>query len=61
MRAAPYDLRPWGLEPIRIETPEGKQEYVDHQRRFAERAEPIRGRLADQCERLLSAAGAPAS
>src|SRR5689334_15155538 len=32
MRAAPYDLTSWGFEPIRIETPEGKQEYVDHQR-----------------------------
>ena len=51
MRAAPYDLASWGFAPIRIETPEGKQEYVDHQRGFAERAEPIRARLIDQCER----------
>ena len=40
MRAAPYDLAAWGLEPIRIETPEGKQEYAALQRSFADRARP---------------------
>ena len=61
MRAAPYDLtgttldptgEPW--TPIRIETPEGKQEYAAHQRRFADRAAPLRGRLITTCERLLA-------
>ena len=28
MRASPYDFSDLGLEPVRIETPEGKQEYV---------------------------------
>ncbi len=60
MRAAPYDLtgtrldptgEPW--TPIRIETAEGKQEYVAWQRRFAERATPLRARLIEACERLL--------
>jgi hypothetical protein len=62
MRAAPYDLSglvldPQGVEwtPIRIETPEGKQEYVAHQRAFVERAAPIREALIDLCERLLTA------
>ena len=40
MQAAPYDLSDLGVEPIRIETVEGKQTYVDAQRRFAERAAP---------------------
>jgi len=60
MRAAPYDLTgvlldPTGEEwtPIRIETPEGKREYADLQRRFAERAAPLRQRLIEECERLL--------
>jgi hypothetical protein len=60
MRAAPYDLSglildPDGVEwtPIRIETPEGKQEYVVHQRRFAERAAPVRTEMIHRCERLL--------
>ncbi len=54
MRAAPYDLSDLGLEPVRIETPEGKQEYADAQRRFADRAAPIRRRLLQRCERLLA-------
>jgi len=44
MRAAPYDftgvvLDPTGEEwtPVRIETPEGKQEYVAAQRAFSDR------------------------
>jgi hypothetical protein len=53
MRAAPYDLAPLGFAPIRIETPEGKHEYAEHQRRFADRAAPIRAGLIAQCERLL--------
>ena len=38
MQAAPYDLRELGVEPIRIETAEGKQAYVAHQRDFAARS-----------------------
>jgi hypothetical protein len=47
MRASPYDLRAFGFEPIRIETPQGKEEYVCLQRQLAEAAIPIRGRLID--------------
>nr|WP_218910504.1 3-methyladenine DNA glycosylase [Nocardioides thalensis] len=54
MRAAPYDLADLGFEPVRIETPEGKQEYVAAQRDFAERAAPLRQRLIAECERLGS-------
>jgi hypothetical protein len=53
MRASPYDLSAYGCLPIRIETPEGKREYADHQRRFMRRAQPIRAELIEQCERLL--------
>ena len=45
MRAAPYDLADLGFEPVRIETPEGKQEYAAAQRGFAERGAPLRARL----------------
>ncbi|WES65325.1 hypothetical protein P0L94_04455 [Microbacter sp. GSS18] len=45
MRASPYDLRGWGYEPIRIETPEGKAEYVRRQRAFSVRAQPVRAAL----------------
>jgi hypothetical protein len=52
MRASPYDLGEYGYSPIRIETAAGKQEYAAHQRRFAERAAPIREGLISACERL---------
>lgn len=45
MQASPYDMRPWGAEPVRIETPDGKAEYVRRQRAFAERSNALRGRL----------------
>ena len=53
MRASPYDLADLGYPPVRIETVEGKQEYVDAQRAFAERGAPLRARLIAECERLL--------
>ena len=56
MRASPYDFSGLGLEAVRIETPEGKQEYVAAQRGFAERGAPLRTRLVDECDRLLAAA-----
>jgi hypothetical protein len=54
MRAAPYDLSSLGVEPIRIETTSGKAEYVAAQRAFADRAKPLRQRLIETCDRLLS-------
>jgi hypothetical protein len=56
MRASPYDLSDLGCEPVRIETAEGKQEYVAAQRAFAERGAPLRNRLIEECERLLAVA-----
>jgi hypothetical protein len=57
MRASPYDLTGLGYQPVRIETGPGKQEYVAAQRAFAERGAPLRQRLIDECDRLLSLAG----
>jgi hypothetical protein len=54
MRASPYDFSALGLEPIAIETPDGKREYVAHQRAFADRAAPLRERLVVACEELLA-------
>ena len=45
MQASPYEMAPWGGEPVRIETPEGKAEYVRRQRAFAERSNALRGRI----------------
>ncbi len=57
MRASPYDLRDYGFEPIAIETSAGRAEYVRIQQHVAERAAPLRERLADQCEQLLTPVG----
>jgi hypothetical protein len=54
MRASPYDLSDLGFEPIKIETAEGKQAYVESQRSFASRGAPLRARLIAECERLLA-------
>ncbi|WP_091037008.1 3-methyladenine DNA glycosylase [Microbacterium oxydans] len=47
MEAAPYDLSAWDVTPVRIETPEGKAEYVRRQRVFAERGAALRAALLD--------------
>jgi hypothetical protein len=56
MRASPYDLRDYGFEPIAVETPAGRAEYVRAQQSIAERAAPLRAILADRCDLLLSVA-----
>jgi hypothetical protein len=45
MRASPYDMAPWGAEPVAIETADGKAEYVRQQRAFAERSNALRARV----------------
>ncbi|MEV4542387.1 3-methyladenine DNA glycosylase [Micromonospora echinaurantiaca] len=45
MRASPYDLAALGYRPVRVETAEGRAEYVTAQRGFAERAARLRERL----------------
>jgi len=55
MRAAPYDLRALGYEPVEIETAEGKALYVAAQRDFGARAQVLRSRLLDACDALLPA------
>lgn len=55
MRASPYDLTSYGFEPIAIETASGRAEYVRAQQAIAERAAPLRDRLANECELLLIA------
>ncbi|AWB88483.1 3-methyladenine DNA glycosylase [Homoserinimonas hongtaonis] len=45
MAASPYDATTWGAEPVAIETPEGKAEYVRRQREFAQRGNALRDRI----------------
>lgn len=48
MKASPYDLRERGLEPIKIETEEGRLEYVKEQRTIFEKGRPVRRRLIEE-------------
>lgn len=52
MRASAYDLTEWGHEPIRVETSEGRHDYAQLQRGFAERAEPLRNDLIKVIDQL---------
>lgn len=42
MEASPYDLTAWGYSPVRIETADGKAQYVSRQRALSERAQGLR-------------------
>ena len=55
MKASPYDLRERGLEPIKIETEQGRQEYMERQRAIFEKSQPIRRQLIIEYEQLLEA------
>jgi hypothetical protein len=55
MQASPYDLGDFGFEPVRVETPEGRNEYQRLQKELSERAEVLRVRLIEVVRELLSA------
>jgi hypothetical protein len=55
MEAAPYDLVALGYEPIRIETAEGRAEYVRRQREIAAAGTALRARLAEALAAALRA------
>jgi hypothetical protein len=45
MRASPYDLTEFGFAPIRIETKDGREEYMTLQRDLTRRAGPVRAEV----------------
>jgi hypothetical protein len=45
MRASPYDLSQLDMKPIRIETDDGREEYIAEQRQLSEKGIPLRSRL----------------
>jgi hypothetical protein len=55
MRASPYDLERFGLQPILMETREGREQYVEMQRELIPKAEPIRARLIEEYRLLYDA------
>lgn len=54
MRASPYDVTSYGLEPVAIETAAGKAAYVAAQRTFSDRAAEVRARLLAVTTSLLA-------
>lgn len=54
MKASPYDLSARGLEPIKIETTEGRRHYVKHQKEIYRRSVPIRRALIAAYRRLIA-------
>lgn len=61
MQASPYDLRSLGLEPLPMETPEGRAEYVARQRQLSTAAQVLRKRLLESLALLVAVATQPAS
>ncbi len=53
MRASPYDLSSYGYEPIAIETPAGRAEYVHHQQHLAHKAETLRFQILHSFDSLI--------
>lgn len=53
MKASPYDLRDRGLEPIKIETQEGRREYVERQKDIYEKSQPVRETLIGEYRHIL--------
>jgi hypothetical protein len=54
MQASPYDFSDLGLEPIRIESPEGRATYAERQAAFAGEAGLLRTRLLEAATRTRS-------
>lgn len=61
MQASPYDSTVLGLEPVRVETTDGRREYATRQRDIMASAEPIRTRLLAALGELQSMLDEPVS
>lgn len=57
MRASPYDLTGLGLDPIPIETDEGRRQYVEWQKTFSAEAAPLRYRLLEALAEIIRLTG----
>jgi hypothetical protein len=54
MRASPYDLSEFGFTPIRIETKDGREEYVEGQRAVWRAGVPVRERLIEAYRKIAT-------
>ncbi|MFM1917073.1 MAG: hypothetical protein RJB01_588 [Actinomycetota bacterium] len=55
MRASPYDVSAFGLEPIAVETTEGRRHYADVQRTLMHRSAPLRSTLIEHLLQINAA------
>ncbi len=53
MQASPYDASEFGLEPVKIETEEGRKTYLEKQMGIFERSMPIRKKLIQAYEQVI--------
>nr|WP_227589887.1 3-methyladenine DNA glycosylase [Demequina pelophila] len=58
MQASPYDVAPFGLDPIPVETADGKRAYVVRQREIMARGQDLRARILEVLEAIRGSAGA---
>ena len=56
MRGAPYDLKQLGVDPIPLETSDGRSLFAKEQKQFSQKAQVLRNRLIHQLERALTSA-----
>jgi hypothetical protein len=54
MRAAPYDLTPWGYQPIKVETSDGRREYEREQHALYLKALKLREKLINALAEILA-------
>jgi len=54
MKASPYDLSDYDLEPIKIETEEGRQVYLNNQKAIYDKARPVRKQLLKAYRTLMN-------
>ena len=54
MQGSPYDVTEFGLEPIPIETPEGRALYQEKQQDLSLRSQPLRKKLHAHYAYLLA-------
>ena len=53
MASSPYDVRAWGIEPVRVEDRDGRAEFIRQQEAFSTRAHLLREQLIGVYQDLL--------
>ena len=54
MQASPYDMSEFNMEPIAVDTSQGREKYISEQHRLKKIADPIRNKLANAYDNFIS-------